>query len=40
MVNLETAAVADSMPFLRLHSGTPKFRIYQAVPGVEKTTRP
>jgi Histone methylation protein DOT1 len=31
MVNLYTAAVADSMPFLRLYCGTQKFRIYQAV---------
>jgi hypothetical protein len=31
MVNLETASVADSMPFLRLYYGTPKYRIYQTV---------
>ena len=29
MVNPEFASVADSMPFLRLHSQTQRFRIYQ-----------
>ncbi len=31
LVNLESASVVDSMAFLRLYCGTPRFRIYQTV---------
>jgi hypothetical protein len=33
LVNLESAAVIDSMPFLRLYCGTQRFRIYQTASG-------